>query len=184
MSVAGENQFSTLNGWFKELYAKEESRPLPKAAWLMKNVDFNKAETGVGNNYHQPVLLAHEGGMTVAGADAGAFALNAAVAGVMKDATVAGTQLLLRSRMDYETAARAANSKASFGSATQLLVKNMLESISKRLEIMFFYVRKGIGAVNASTVASTSFVVSAASWAASIWAGLEGSRVAIVLFAL
>lgn len=179
MAVAGENQFSSLNGWFKEMYASEEERPLPKAAYLLKNVKFNKAEAGVGNNYHQPVLLSHEHGITTAGQDAGAFTLNQAVAGVMKDATIAGMQMVLRSRMDYETAARAANSKASFGSATELLVKNMLESISKRLEIMFLYGQKGIGVVNAGTTLSTSFVISAASWAASIWAGMEGAKIDI-----
>lgn len=184
MAIAGENQFSTLNGWFKELYASEEERPLPKASWLLKNIKFNKAEAGVGNKYHQPVLLSHEHGITTAGVDAGAFSLNQAVAGVMKDATIEGMQMVLRSRMDYETAARAANSKASFGSATELLVKNMLESISKRLEIMFLYGQKGIGAVNANTAASTSFVVSAASWAASIWAGMEGAKIDILNSAL
>lgn len=179
--MAGENTFSTLQGWFKELYASSESRPLPKAAYLLKNVDFSKAERGVGNKYHMPVVLTHEHGVTVAGPSAGAFTLNAAVASVLKDATIEGTQILLRARMDYESAARAANTKASFGQATELLVKNMLESISKRLEIMMLYGRTGIGAVNANTVSSTSFVISAASWANAIWAGMEGARIDVLL---
>lgn len=180
MAVAGENQFSSLNGWFKELYASDAEYPVPKASWMLKNVKFNKAETGVGNNYHQPVYLSQEHGVTVAGSDAGAFSLNEAVAGVMKDATIAGMQMVLRSRMDYETAARAANSKASFGSATELLVRNMMDTISKRLEIMFLYGRKGIGAVNANTSASTTFVVSAATWAPAIWGGLENAKIDIL----
>lgn len=184
MAIAGENQFSSLNGWFKELYAADAEYPVPKASWMLKNIKFNKAETGVGNNYHQPVYLSQEHGITTAGQDAGAFTLNAAVAGVMKDATIAGMQMVLRSRMDYETAARAANSKASFGSATELLVKNMMDSISKRLEIMFLYGRSGIGTVNASTVASTSFVVSAASWAPALWGGLEGAKIDVLVAAL
>lgn len=180
MAVAGENQFSSLSGWFKELYASDASYPIPKASWLLKNIPFNKAETGVGNNYHQPVYLSMEHGITTAGSDAGAFTLNAAVAGVMKDATIAGMQMVLRSRMDYETAARAANSKASFGSATELLVKNMTDTIGKRLEIMFLYGRKGIGAVNANTTTSTTFVVSAGTWAAAIWGGMEGCKLDIL----
>lgn len=184
MAVAGENQFSSLSGWFKELYASDAEYPVPKASWMVKNIPFNKAETGVGNNYHQPVYLTQEGGITTAGADAGAFSLNQAIAGVMKDATIAGMQMVLRSRMDYETAARAANSKASFGSATELLVKNMMDTLTKRLEIMFLHGRKGIGAVNAGTVATTTFVVSAASWAPAIWGGLEGHKIDIVLATL
>lgn len=180
MAIAGENQFSSLNGWFKELYATDAEYPVPKASWLLKNVKFNKAETGVGNNYHQPVYLSLEHGITTAGADAGAFTLNQAVAGVMKDATIAGMQMVLRSRMDYETAARAANSKASFGSATELLVKNMTDSIGKRLEIMFLYGQSGIGVVNANTTASTDFVLTTGSWSAAMWGGMEGAHLTIV----
>jgi len=180
MAVAGESQFSSLNGWFKELYATDASYPVPKASWLLKNVPFNKAETGVGNNYHQPVYLSLEHGITTAGADAGAFTLNQAVAGVMKDATIAGVQMVLRSRMDYETAARAANSKASFGSATELLVKNMTDSIGKRLEIMFLYGQSGIGVVNASTTAATDFVLTTGSWSAAMWGGMEGAHLTII----
>lgn len=180
MAIAGENQFSSLNGWFKELYASDAEYPVPKASWMLKNVPFNKAETGVGNNYHQPVYLSMEHGITTAGADAGAFSLNQAVAGVMKDATIAGMQMVLRSRMDYETAARAANSKASFGSATELLVRNMTDSIGKRLEIMFLYGQRGIGTVNANTVASTDFVISTGTWAPAIWGGMEGAHLSIV----
>lgn len=178
--MAGENSFATLNGWFKEMYASSESRPLPKAAYLTKNVDFSKAERGLGNKYHMPVVLTHEHGVTMAGPSSGAFTLNAAVASVLKDATIEGTQILLRSRLDYEAAARAANTKASFGQATELLVKNMLESISKRLEIMMMYGRTGIGLVNANTSSSTTFVISAVSWAAAIWAGMEGARLDVL----
>lgn len=177
--MAGENTFATLNGWFKELYASSESRPLPKAAYLLKGVDFSKAERGVGNKYHMPVVLTHEHGVTMAGPSAGAFSLNAPVASVLKDATIEGTQVLLRSRLDYESAARAANTKASFGQATELLVKNMLESISKRLEIMMLYGRKGIAVVNANNGGATTFVVSAVSWAPAIWAGMEGAKIDI-----
>lgn len=180
MAIAGENQFSSLNGWFKELYASDAEYPVPKASWMLKNIKFNKAETGVGNNYHQPVYLSLEHGITTAGQDAGAFTLNQAVAGVMKDATIAGMQMVLRSRMDYETAARAANSKASFGSATELLVKNMMDSISKRLEIMFLYGQRGIGVVNAGTAASATFVLTTGSWAPALWGGMEGAQLSIV----
>ena len=60
-------------------------------------------------------MLSQEQGFTYAGASAGAFALNAPIAAVLKDAQVQGAQLLLRSQIDYESLARAANSKGSFG---------------------------------------------------------------------
>ncbi len=177
--VVGENAFSTLNGWFKEAYASEEMRLVPEASWLVKNIAFNKSEAGLGNLYHQPVVLTHEHGITYAGASSGAFAINTPIASVLQDAQVQGTQLLIASRIDYEAASRAAVSKASFGDATELLVKNMLESISKRLELMFLYGRTGIGATT-TTGTATAIVISAASWAAGIWAGLEGAKLEIV----
>jgi len=173
--VAGENAVDTLNGWFKELYASKEVNLVPDAAYLVKNVAFKKSEAGLGNLYHQPVVLSQEQGFTYAGPAAGAFALEAASAAVMKDAQVQGTQLLLRSQIDYETLARAANTKASFGDASKLLVKNMVDAISKRMELMFLYGRSagGIGVLSAAT--ASSFTVSAATWAPGLWAGLEGA---------
>lgn len=177
--IMGENAFTTMNGWFREAYASEDMKLVPNAAWLVKNVVFNKSEAGLGNLYHQPLVLTHEHGVTYAGAGAGAFAINTPVAQVLQDAQVQGTQMLIASRIDYEAAARAAVSKASFGDATELLVKSMMESISKRLELMFLYGRTGIGAATSSG-ATTSLVISAASWAAGIWAGLEGAKLEVV----
>lgn len=177
--VVGENAFSTMNGWFKEAYANEDMRLVPEASWLVKNVAFNKSEAGLGNLYHQPVVLTHEHGVTYAGASSGAFAINTPIASVLQDAQVQGTQLLIAARIDYEAASRAAVSKASFGDATELLVKNMLESISKRLELMFLYGQSGIATVT-STATSTSFVVPAADWAPGVWAGMEGALIEIV----
>lgn len=177
--IMGENAFTTLNGWFKEAYAAEDMKLVPNAAWLVKNVVFNKSDAGLGNLYHQPVVLTHEHGITYAGSGSGAFAINTPIAQVLQDAQVQGTQMLIASRIDYEAAARAAVSKASFGDATELLVKNMMESISKRLELMFLYGRTGIGALTSSG-AVTALVVSAATWAAGIWAGLEGAKLEVV----
>lgn len=181
-SLAGETAFDTLQGWFKELYADKEVKLVPSAAWMVKNIEFSKSEAGLGNLYHQPVVLTMEQGFTYAASAAGAFALNNAVAAVMKDAQIQGTQILLRSQIDYETLARAANTKASFGEASKLIVQNMMDAMSKRLELMFLYGRSptGIGAVNAGTSAVTTFVISTASWAAGLWAGMEGAKLAIV----
>ena len=170
----------TLQGWFKELYASQEINLVPDAAWLTKNIPFKKSEAGLGNLYHQPVVLTQEQGFTYAGPSAGAFALNTPIAAVMKDAQVQGAQLLLRSQIDYETLARAANTKASFGEASKLLVKNMVDAISKRLELMFLYGRSagGIGALASGTAATV--VISAATWAPGLWAGMEGAVIHVL----
>lgn len=155
---------------------------MPDAAWLTKNIPFKKSEAGLGNLYHQPVVLTQEQGFTYAGPSAGAFALNTPVAAVLKDAQVQGAQLLLRSQIDYESLARAANSKGSFGEASKLLVKNMVDAISKRLELMFLYGRSagGIGTLSAGGAAQTTFTISAATWAPGLWAGLEGAKIQVL----
>lgn len=172
----------TLQGWFKELYASKELNLVPDAAWLTKNIPFKKSEAGLGNLYHQPVVLTQEQGFTYAGPSAGAFALNTPVAAVLKDAQVQGAQLLLRSQIDYESLARAANTKGSFGEASKLLVKNMVDAISKRLELMFLYGRSagGIGVLSAGGAAQATFTINTASWAPGLWAGLEGAKIQVL----
>jgi hypothetical protein len=68
------------------------------------------------------VQLSHEHGLTYSKADNGAFALNDAVSAVFKDAQLAGSQMLIRSAMGYEAAARASNDKKAFVKATSLMV--------------------------------------------------------------
>lgn len=178
-SIAGENSVSTLNGWFKEVYG-DVQKVVPQALYLTKKVKFSEADGGLGNQYHQPVLLTQEHGVTYAAANSGAFALNAAIASTMKDATVVGSQIVLRSRLDYESAARAGSSKKSFGEVTELLVQNMVDSVTKRLELMFLYGQTSIGAVNAPTAGITTFVVSQATWSSALWAGMEGAKIDVL----
>lgn len=176
--MAGENTTTTLTGLFKEVYGPDIIKIVPEANRLVKGIKFSEAEK-LGKQYNRPVLLTQENGVTYAGADAGAFTLNGPLNAVMKNATLNSSQLLLQGRIDYEAAAKASKGKEAFADATELLVKNMLETIAKRLEIMFLYGQTGIGAVNANTSSSTTFVVSAASWAPAIWAGLEGAELEI-----
>jgi hypothetical protein len=126
------------------------------------------------------VVLTQEQGFTYAGPSAGAFALNAPIAAVLKDAQVQGAQILLRSQIDYESLARAQNTKGSFGEASRLLVENMLDAISKRLELMFLYGRSpgGIGILASGTV--STITLTAASWSAGLWAGMEGAQINVV----
>jgi len=101
----------------------------------------------------------------------------------MQDAQVSGNQMLLRSSLAYDAAARASNSKKAFVKATELLVENMMESATKRLEVSMIHGQMGIadiaiaGFVETAPDATTAnFVVSQASWAAGIWAGIEGAK--------
>ena len=96
-----------LNGLFKEVYGDTIIELIPENALLVKEIPFTKKTKQLGNKYHQPVIVSMEHGVTYAGADAGAFTLNAPISMKTQDASVQGAQMVLRSALDYESAARA-----------------------------------------------------------------------------
>ena len=172
-----------LDGLFKEIYGDAVENLVPDSAKLINEIGFSQADK-LGNVYHQPVILTNEHGVTYAGPDAGAFALEQSVALTMKDAQVSGYQMLLRSQLSYDAAARASSGgKAAFTSATGLLVANMGESLGKRLEISLWYGQEGIGNTSVTTnVDATHTVVTMTTgqWATGIWAGSEGAKIDFV----
>jgi len=173
-----------LTGLFKEVYGQEVVNLVPESALLVKEVPFTTRDKQLGNKYHQPVIVQMEHGITYAGADAGAFALNNAISMKTQDAQVQGAQMVLRSTLDYESAARASGSKSAFMDATQLQVENMIQSLTKRLELSLLYGAgpTGLGTVDDTTNANATTTVltfSAAGWAAGIWAGTENAQIDI-----
>lgn len=173
-----------LSGLFKEVYGDSVVSLVPETALFVKEIPFVTREKQLGNKYHQPVIVQMEHGVTYAAADAGAFSLNNAISMKTQDAQVQGAQMVLRSTLDYESAARAAGSKSAFADATQLQVENMLQSLTKRLELSLIYGGNatGLGVVDDTTnvsATSTTLVFTAASWAAGIWAGTENAQLDI-----
>lgn len=170
---------STLSGLFKEVYGDEIMTLIPDAAKIIKIVPFVPRDKEIGNKYHQPVILSHEQGFTYAAYDAGAFALNGYIALAMQDAQVSSSQILLQAAISYDAAARASSSKKAFQKATELIVENMVESMSKRVEISCLYGASGLATVASSVNTDTTHTVlqiSTATWATGIWAGSEGAK--------
>ena len=98
----------------------------------------------------------------------------------MQDAQVTGSQVLLRSALSYDAASRASGGKKAFVKATELLVENMMESVTKRLEIGMLHGGSGlVTAASSSNSSATVTVITAttAAFAAGIWAGSEGTQV-------
>lgn len=182
--MAGSNTVSTLNGNFKEVYANEIKNLIPDGVKFIKLVNYVESSKELGNFYHQPVQLSHEHGVTYSAANPslGAFALQEAVAAVFKDAQVEGAQMLIRSSMSYEAAARASNDKKAFVKATSLMVKNMVNSMAKRLEISNLYGRRNLAAIASQTgsMGSRVYTIASADWASGIWAGSEGMRLDVI----
>lgn len=126
-----------------------------------------------GNNFHQPLVLGMEHGVTFASSDEDAFNLAAPVAGQIKDATVKGYPLVMRSLLGYTSASRAAQGgKQAFMDATKMLVGNMLRSVTKKLEIELLYGQMGYGTISSAASAPT-YTITTAEWAPGIWAGAE-----------
>lgn len=169
-----------LSGLFKEAYGDSIENLVPEVARLVKIVKFVQRDKELGNKYHQPVIVASEQGVTYAAADSGAFDLDDSVAMTMQDAQVQGSQMLLRSAISYDSAARASNSKKAFVKGTELLVENMMESATKRLEISMLHGQAGIGYVAntgfANSGATAAVTIDANTWATGIWSGIEGAK--------
>ena len=165
------NNLTTLNGLFKEVYANKLENLIPDGVKLLNMIPFVSRAHQEGNLYHQPVVLGLEHGVTYStGGDA--FTLNSAIAGQIKDAQVQGAQLVLRSILSYTAAARSVGGgQKAFEDATKFLVGNMLRSVARKLEMELFYGQSGIGLV-ASVVGSEIFIQTS-EWAPGIWAGSE-----------
>lgn len=176
--MATANDLSTLNGLFKETYADKMKNLIPEGTKLLQKIPFLPKDRQPGNNYHQPVVLGMEHGVTFADSGEGAFNLLPPVAGQVKDATVRGYQLVLRSVLSYSAASRAMGpGPRAFEDATKFLVKNMLDSVNKKLEIELLYGQVGYGTV--ASIATNTITVTTAEWAPGIWSGAEGMPVEI-----
>lgn len=177
--MAGENTVLTLNGLFKEVYADKIENLIPEGTKFMQKVPFSARKKELGSLYHQPVILGLEHGITYAGPTDDAFTLDDAISGVIRDATVQGSQMMLRSRLGIAAASRAAGGEPkAFENATKFLVRNMLRSMARRVEVGLFYGGAGIGVVGALPGGNV-ITVATAEWAPGIWAGAEKMKIDI-----
>jgi len=173
--MGANNNLTTLNGLFKEVYASKLENLIPDGVKLLNMVPFVSRQYQEGSLYHQPVVLGLEHGVTYStGGDA--FTLNNAIAGQIKDAQVQGAQLVLRSILSYTAASRSVGGGTkAFEDATKFLVGNMLRSVSRKLEMELFYGGVGIGKLKSSgAVSSLTISLDTAEWAPGVWAGAEG----------
>lgn len=170
--MATVNTVSTLSGLFKSVYSDTLINLQPDNAVLQKLVKFKESEK-IGKSYEVPVILSSEQGVTYAAAGDGAVSLNSSVAATLKNAAVDGSQIFLRGQIDYEAAQKAAGSARAFRNATELLLENLMDSGSRRLEIAMTYGQSGLATVSA--LASQVITITTGQFAAGIWAGMENA---------
>ena len=91
--------------------------------------------------------------------------MDAAVAGVMQDAQIGGSQIILRTQVDYESAAKGAKSRNAFKDTFGLLFENMSKSVRKRLEIDLINGGSATGIGVVSSVSTNDITLTAADFA-------------------
>lgn len=168
---------SSLNGLFKEVYPEGLRDLIPNGTKIQKRISFVRADKELGKSYNQPVVLAYPNGFTLAAAGAGAFSLNDSNTGTLKNASLDGSQILLREQMDYESAAKSARGRNAFMDGTKLMFKNMQMSMRKTIECELLYGSMGLATV--ASYSSPTITVTTAEWAPGIWAGLEGRKITV-----
>lgn len=168
--MAAVNTPTTLASRLKEVYSDGITQLIPSSNELVgKRLKFKK-ELELGKQAVFDVQLSHEQGFTVG---QGELTLNAAVAQVSAKATVDAYQIILRSRVSYDLINRAKTTKAAFARFNDSKFIPMVESFRKREEIYGICGRDSLGKVLTNT--SGALVISADTWAPSLWLGMEGA---------
>ena len=178
--------FTVLAGNFKEVYGDLHNL-IPDTAKLMKMLPY-KPKAKIGNEFVEAVKLTHEHGVTYSQSDNNAGALvtlSTPIPLTLLDAKVSSSVLLLRAQIGYDAFARAeGGDKVAFKDASELVIEDLLESITKRLEISLLYGSSptGIGGIpqggaNSNGSGVLTVILTPAQWATGIWVGSENALV-------
>lgn len=172
------NTLDNLNGLYKKVYDGKLENLIPDGVKLLNAIKFVRKEKRPGADYNQSVILGMEHGVSFAEPDEGAFALNPPISGVIKQASIKGYQMVLRSAMAFDTmfAADSAGERA-FEEATKYIFQAMMDSMSKKLEIRLLYGQSGLASVGAPS--GNVLPITAGEWAPGIWGGAENMRLEI-----
>jgi hypothetical protein len=178
--MAAVHTSTTLDAMWKEVYGDELIDLIPQTAKLTKTYPF-KTGKKVGDIYRQPVVVAGSHGFT---RGRGNQAMNAAIVSVSADAQLNPFPLYLREAISYDAAARMIENNQSFMLWSKHLVNQMFNAMYNQIEIEMLYGASpyGIGTADTMTfggggATTGSVVLTAASWAAGIWAGKENSTI-------
>lgn len=170
--MAEHNTVATLDGLYKKIYGKQGPVDLiPDNSVLQDLIPFSKAER-TGQSFNTPVVLTTEHGFAYGLADE-TITLATSVAATLKEVSVKGAQIVGQASINYDAAARSASSEAAFMNGAHLIVKNLHQGASKRLEASLLYGGSGIATV--SSLDGQNIVLTAASFADGLWMGMEGA---------
>lgn len=175
--MATSFDLSSYQGIFKRVYSDKIKNLIPDGVKVLKRIEFVKDSEMQGESYRQPVQLGYEHGFSYGGNTGVVFNLSGAIAGNNVQAEVKGHELILESNLALAAISRSKNSEGAFVKATKHLVKTMMQSMYKRLEVQMIYGQQGLATV--ASVASNTITVTTAEWAAGIWNGAENMVVEV-----
>lgn len=179
---------SQLDGFFKRVYGDDLEALVPEFAIVAKKIPFQRADK-IGDSFRFPCKLTRSQGYTWNGAAGGvgsAFALNAPISLVTREASITGSEFVLRERISYGVVSRSGGKEESFGPALDEVVLDMTESAAFQREMALLYggAATGIGSFLGggwapTAGASADITLNAQSWAGGLWAQMEGAEVDI-----
>jgi hypothetical protein len=171
----GNNSLTTLSGWFKESYASKVTNLIPDTVYYAREAKAVEKSAQTGGDYKHAVNLTSEQGITKAGAAAGTFSLNAPIAMASRQATLAGSNFVLRTGFDYETLTRL-EGQNSFETETKPVIKNMLDSAYQYQEMDIMWGKSGVATLSA-VVGAPTYTITTAEFAPGIFWGSEGRKI-------
>lgn len=183
--MASVNSTTTLAGLFKEVYGDSVLDLTKFTSKLARRISFDEAKQQ-GNKFHQPLNVKLEHAVNYGATNTTLSSLLTINTGQTQDAQVDGSQMLGRSAVDYESIARSMGGGAkAFLQATKHVVRNLSNSMAKRLEIQLLHGRRGLGVISAIAAEggagpyTTVCTISDAAWSAGLWAGMVGATLDI-----
>lgn len=173
---------STLDGWFKDRYEDTGRTIVPEFSDVATSIAFRGDQMKLGAEYVFNARVRRAHGVTYGGTSATAFTLNAVRSGQTVDGRQASYQMVMREQIAYGVVSRAQTSKEAFGNAFDEVVRDIENSFSFYRELGLLYGGSSIGTITAGgfgAVTSATLTITQASWAAGIWAQMEGAAVDI-----
>lgn len=175
--------------YVKEVYAPNVVRLYPETNFLMKKIPFSTASKQ-GKKYVVPIELAPEQGATYLPPAASSRALVGAVPMITQDAEILPSQIVVQRALDYEAIARTnGGSKAAFMSMLDATLRSVVSLATKRQELSMLLGgwKSGIGVVSSASAvtgsganAKVTLTLTAAEWAAGIWAAMDNALVSVL----
>lgn len=174
-------EVSNLDGLFKDQFHADIESLLPDHSILQREgmISWVPEDKRNGEFYSIPTVLRSNQGASYLG-DGGAVAtLKVPRPGLMKEAQVRGSEMVVRGQISYKALSQAATQGArAFKKSSAYLVEDLAQVAHTRVEIAALYGQSGLGVVESVTDVGGSYcniVITEQEFAAGLWVLLEGA---------